>query len=294
MRQHPRRFLASLGSGFTLVGSMIFKINRHRGSFTMVCNEPFEDPLLSFKSKGVLIYLLTRKKDWIVRVKDLTNRSTNGEYSIYSALKELRERGYARLVVEREKGKIVRKYWSIFEKPRKTLTVETTIKETPTLSNNGTDSNNGKDNDRSHGSRSNGFNLEAPKQYDMAPELVKEFYQFLVGIRHHVGRSDLPQGLTIASKRRRLKTFRKWTDEANLLLHQLEGNTAKFREVMKWYFSHHLQEYMPSCYAMGTFREKFDALLRQMKRNPSEEQDWEVDRNGHMMPKSDNWEDMEE
>lgn len=74
------------------------------------------NPNLSWKAKGLLAYLLSLPKDWLIRISDLVNRSTDGETSVYSALRELREHRHARIVVIRkEDGKLAGRMWEIDE-----------------------------------------------------------------------------------------------------------------------------------------------------------------------------------
>jgi len=61
-----------------------------------------EDPILSYKAKGILAYLLTKPDDWEVRVSDLINHARDGRDSVYAGLKELSECGYYRKVQLRD------------------------------------------------------------------------------------------------------------------------------------------------------------------------------------------------
>jgi len=58
-------------------GLVIIKVVRHKTEFTILSNLPFEDRGLSFKAKGILAYLLTRKGDWVViKGQEPSNRSS--------------------------------------------------------------------------------------------------------------------------------------------------------------------------------------------------------------------------
>jgi len=63
-------------------------------NYVTIENAMFHDERLSWKAKGLLGYLLTKPDGWIVRITDLTNHGTDGEKSIRSGIKELRECGY--------------------------------------------------------------------------------------------------------------------------------------------------------------------------------------------------------
>lgn len=82
--------------------------NAKRGRFTTISNVPLNDPDISFRAKGILSYLVGKPEDWSIRLADLTKHSTDGPHSVRSALKELREKGYLKVVQIRDmKGKII-------------------------------------------------------------------------------------------------------------------------------------------------------------------------------------------
>ena len=62
-----------------------------------------EDPRVTWKSKAVHTYLISRPPNWVVQRTDLINRSPQGREALQSALKELEEFGY--LVQERIQNK---------------------------------------------------------------------------------------------------------------------------------------------------------------------------------------------
>ena len=84
--------------------------------FVMLDKRLFEDTRLSWKAKGLLGYLLSRPDDWTIRVSDLIKRSTDGETSVYTGLKELEENGYMeRVRVRDDKGKFLRVEYFVYE-----------------------------------------------------------------------------------------------------------------------------------------------------------------------------------
>jgi hypothetical protein len=74
--------------------------------FCRIPNKTLQDPALSFKAKGILAYLISKKDGWIPRVKDLINNSSDGESAITSGLVELREQNYAELQKCYKSGRI--------------------------------------------------------------------------------------------------------------------------------------------------------------------------------------------
>jgi hypothetical protein len=82
----------------------------HRDStdpFARVPKDVLNSKEISWKAKGILAYLLGKPQDWRAQVQDIVNHGTDGEAAVRSALKELRDSGYARLDSIRDKGKVV-------------------------------------------------------------------------------------------------------------------------------------------------------------------------------------------
>jgi hypothetical protein len=62
--------------------------------FTTLSNDLIEDSSLSFKARGLLVYLLSRPDNWRTDAHRLARSSTEGRASILSGLKELAQVGY--------------------------------------------------------------------------------------------------------------------------------------------------------------------------------------------------------
>lgn len=62
--------------------------------YARIPNRILNDKNLSWKSKGLLAYCMSKPENWEVRVADIINKSTDGESSVRSSLKELMELGY--------------------------------------------------------------------------------------------------------------------------------------------------------------------------------------------------------
>ena len=75
----------------------IIKVAHHDHGYVVIQNKALEDSRLSCKARGLLAYLLTRPKDWSVNCKHLATIGPDGPTAIRSALKELRNAGYAKL-----------------------------------------------------------------------------------------------------------------------------------------------------------------------------------------------------
>lgn len=97
---------------------MIVRTAKKQQRYSTVDNTGFEDPRLSYKAKGLLGYFLTKPDNWKIRMEDLLNHGTDGLDSIKTGLKELRQIGYAEIVIGRDHlGQLTGKEWVIHETP---------------------------------------------------------------------------------------------------------------------------------------------------------------------------------
>ena len=67
---------------------------KKRERFTTISNSILLDRTISFKAKGILIYMLSRPENWIFNAKEISKNSKDGMDSVYSGLKELVSSGY--------------------------------------------------------------------------------------------------------------------------------------------------------------------------------------------------------
>jgi len=86
-------------------------------NFTTINNEFIFNKDLSLKAKGLLCHLLALPNDWTLYVEEVQKWSTDGKSAIYSAFKELTDNGYMKREQIREKGKIVKWDYIVYEKP---------------------------------------------------------------------------------------------------------------------------------------------------------------------------------
>ena len=95
------------------------KFKESKNTYKSVNMAPSKDKRLSFKARGVLYYLIGMSDGWKGQVFNIINASEHdGKSSVQSALKELRDCGYAKLVTpSKQDGKFVGKYYEISDKP---------------------------------------------------------------------------------------------------------------------------------------------------------------------------------
>jgi hypothetical protein len=122
---------------------MIIRISKDKNNPYVIVNKEFvNDPLISWKAKGILLYLLSKPDDWKVYESDIICHSTDGRDSVRSAIKELIENGYIIRSRKRdEKGRLNSAEYVVYEIPSKngfSNIGETNIGKSPTTNNNQT------------------------------------------------------------------------------------------------------------------------------------------------------------
>lgn len=86
-------------------------------NYAVIPNNVTHDTRISFKAKGILAYLLSKPDDWTVRMEDLVNQGPDGKAAIKTAMRELRDAGYAELKTIHVEGKARGKTWEIADRP---------------------------------------------------------------------------------------------------------------------------------------------------------------------------------
>lgn len=72
---------------------MIIRANRH-DRFTVVPNDAIRDDRLSWKARGILIYLLSQPDGWRAKSSHLWTQAPNGRDAVRAGLTELEDAGY--------------------------------------------------------------------------------------------------------------------------------------------------------------------------------------------------------
>jgi len=92
----------------------------HVKNYTVFRNELIDNPDLSWKAKGILLYLLSKPPTWKVMMADIINHAKDGKEAVQSRLKELQQAGYLvkRRVTDPKTGKVIRWETHVFEEPQ--------------------------------------------------------------------------------------------------------------------------------------------------------------------------------
>ena len=109
--------------------STIFRAAKTKDNpYVMVDKRIIDNVNLSFKAKGILVYLLSRPDGWEVNLMDLANRSTEGLSAVKSGCRELKEKGYLKHAgIRRIDGKFDTVIWEVHEAPQ----VDNQLTDTP-------------------------------------------------------------------------------------------------------------------------------------------------------------------
>lgn len=99
---------------------MIIRVKKGQDPYARIDKVPINDKRLTWKARGVLLYLLSKPDDWQVIIQDLINQSPQGETVIKSVIRELKKHNYLKSVILRENGKITGHEYQVYERPIET------------------------------------------------------------------------------------------------------------------------------------------------------------------------------
>ena len=95
------------------------KVTRIKNAnYTTISNVFLRDKELTLKAKGLLATILSLPENWDFSIKGICATIKEGTTAVYSAIDELKERGYCKVVTNRnEKGMIVGNDYTFYEDP---------------------------------------------------------------------------------------------------------------------------------------------------------------------------------
>ncbi|MDW4411586.1 DnaD domain protein [Staphylococcus saprophyticus] len=95
-----------------------FRAIKESGNFVTVHKNFIHDNNLTFKAKGILLYLLSRPDDWQIYESEILKHTRDGKDSLKSGIKELEEVGYvARTRKRNDKGHLNGYEYLVYEHP---------------------------------------------------------------------------------------------------------------------------------------------------------------------------------
>ena len=148
---------------------------QYQKGFTTVDNVVLNDTSLSWKAKGLFVYLWSQSDEWDFYETEVAKHSTDKVGSLKSGLKELEQQGYLKRKRTRdEKGKFIGNKWILSDNPMfKNPTLDNPTLDNPMLenhtltntnnnniNNNKDESNSAKENkDKKSSNKKNKYNL---------------------------------------------------------------------------------------------------------------------------------------
>jgi hypothetical protein len=86
--------------------------------YFVASNEPFNDKIISWETRGLLGYLFSKPDKWQIKMKDLLRQGPAGEHKLRRMLAEARERGYITLVRITKKDGTFDWVTAVYESPK--------------------------------------------------------------------------------------------------------------------------------------------------------------------------------
>ena len=104
----------------------IIRVVKDKNNPYLIMNKTcINDPRLSLKAKGLLVYLLSKPDNWYVNTKDISRHSSNGIKSVWSAINELVHFGYMyKHQFRSDNGRYGNYNYIVFEDPSKSSPVK--------------------------------------------------------------------------------------------------------------------------------------------------------------------------
>ncbi|XVK93318.1 replication protein [Staphylococcus equorum] len=182
-----------------------FRVYKESGNFVMVHKDFIHDSNLSWKAKGILLYLLSRPDDWQVYETEIVKHSSDGLSGLKSGIKELEEVGYIQRNRKRDdKGRLKEYEYLVYEQPNhirfsnvgktnvgNSYIGKTNVGESHTTNNNSTNNDLTNNNNTNNDSNTSATDVtrerfeEWWKLYDKKLDKKKAFSLFKSALKKH-------------------------------------------------------------------------------------------------------------
>lgn len=265
--------------------------NTLRENFSIIPNILALDNALSWKAKGIFLYLASRPDHWNFYMKEIEKNATDGRDSLQSGIKELTDNGYlVRERVKDEDGKFSGYLWKLTVPSSADtgnrvsrqmvgssdgIPIDWDTRSLNNIDNNNTDNNNTEDisartraskdesgmkrtkkpNQNGEDSSSKPSAKERTKKYLPFAEYLSKIVKSQKNIEH-----STQMKLSWAADFRKLHEINKVAPQ-------------RMKKVLKWYRKNAGGKYIPVVESGSSFREKFTRLEDAIKRgsNPAPE-----------------------
>ena len=152
--------------------------------FTIIDNNFLRDERLSFKAKGLFMYMWSQSNDWNFYVNELSSHAKDGRNAVMTGLEELENYGYLkRKRVRNAQGQLKETEYVLSETPtlEKPKSENPTL-EKPTLENQTLTSTNNNKNKQNNNSSTARDSLDSSTKDIESRQNAFELYQITVGI----------------------------------------------------------------------------------------------------------------
>ncbi|MBO8164212.1 MAG: helix-turn-helix domain-containing protein [Brevibacillus sp.] len=97
----------------------LVRVMKRENHFVQIDKTPINDSRLSWKAKGLLLYLLSKPDDWTIMIDDLVKHAKDGRDSVKAGLSELEQNGYLKRKQGRnDSGEFGPMEYHVFELPQ--------------------------------------------------------------------------------------------------------------------------------------------------------------------------------
>jgi len=209
----------------------IFRVEK-KANYVVLDKGFLNDKRLSWQAKGLLAYMLSMPNDWVFRIDDLKNRSTNGRDSTKSIIKELQEYGYIIKEQKRQQGKFSNNQYIVLERPTSPFT------ENPLTDNPLTEKPSTENPPLLNNKELNNELLSNKEKLDVVVVNVYRFYEQNFGpmspfiaecIEQWI--NDLGDEIVIEAMKRALKQQKKWNYAEGILREWVQNNLRTIEDI---------------------------------------------------------------
>jgi hypothetical protein len=97
---------------------MIIRAARPHQNYTVVHNDLIEDKRLTWKARGLLVFLLSKPDHWRTTSAYLASQSPEGVHAVRSGLSQLEQAGYIRRIRKQNSRGQWSTYTVVFDRPQ--------------------------------------------------------------------------------------------------------------------------------------------------------------------------------
>lgn len=101
-----------------MVAQVIIRSARPHQNFTVIHNELIEQKTLSWRARGLLVYLLSKPDHWRTTTANLAAQGPDGMHTVRVTMLELQEAGYIRRIRKQNSRGQWSTYTVIFDRPQ--------------------------------------------------------------------------------------------------------------------------------------------------------------------------------